>query len=288
MSDLEPFKKAWENYKNSPKTEDLKQKTLELAKKMPSNMWTVFFSSDRDMSNRFLMLEIEQTAQEAKNNYLSSPSSPLLRMTASLAYTNCQSHSDNNYGEVLPERVEVWNKVFADVPKFKETLENELKHWDNWRKETTSKYSPTKELKENKEVVEVITIMVPFRFLDETGEQVEQYPEELIQEVVDHYNQFRLDTYMKLPFSTSDTKLKAQEDMWHFSFYITESIPEEKKNKYLTTLEEQLSGQLSDGWGESIEQRGMLVENKVIYPGFDTNNIKIMQNSPPTKKLKNN
>lgn len=60
MSELEQFESVWNSYKKSSKTEEDKQQILELARKNPSNMWAVFFSSDRDMCNRFLMLEVSK------------------------------------------------------------------------------------------------------------------------------------------------------------------------------------------------------------------------------------
>jgi hypothetical protein len=145
--------------------------------------------------------------------------------------------------------------------------------------------------------VEKISVHTPMVFLgkeheshffqDDSKDTIEAIAP-VIDAVEHNFNQMFLENYMALPFKVSYSTLRADysqsgHPQWLFEFYLAEKISQhgehEGNNTLLAQFAKALSGQLSDGWGENVEQYGKLVrihgDNRVIRPQFDWNTLKL-------------
>lgn len=280
---FEEIAKEWEDYKNSSQTQEIKQAILNKAKQNPHNMWTVCFCTDKAMYRQLDLLDCQEHANKSLRNIEKALDVPkvLLDMVASTCFAYCQYKDDINYGKIDEEKMNLWINTFSTkYPHFIDSLkEEEQRLLDNRAKHKQNYISS---LPNEKAVVETITLSSPLVF-KANGKHVDVVPEETLKDIVNHYNIFRLDSYMQLPYETSDTQLKIENNMGYFSFDFTEKISENDKPYFLDKLKKSLSGQLSDGWGESFN--GQLIGNDIIYTSFDSDNVEIYVNNL-SKKFK--
>lgn len=278
MSDqlFETMQEMWNEYKNQPQNRaEITEKVLQMARTNPSDMWTVFFSRDVGMVKKLMLVENEQRAREVLATIIESfGNDAVIKMSATLANSYIESKFELDYGMVDEEKKQQWKSIVgSQFPEFNVALEKEIQYWIDWRAKSRSQY-PTPA---PQPTVEVLQFRVPMKCTDENGEDVFNIPQELINNMVEHYNQFRLDIYMDLTYKCNDTTLEDTGGSWLFKFFVCEPIPAEKRDSFVDEIKEKLAGQLSDGWGESMEQQGILVGDTEYYAGWDYQKIKVKQ-----------
>lgn len=267
---------------------------LSTAKKYPSSMWMMTFKSDKTLLRKLSLQQNIISAQEQLNelidikNKTGSLSPVMLDMSATLCYTMCRD--DYNSDIIDKEKIEQWNEVFKDhFPEFKNLVKEQIKDGEQFRLELLTRYqdqSNKEHLTPNsvyEEVSSVIELLVPMKTEISSGKMVKKCPEKVIESTIDDYNSFGLHQYMDLPYKCNKTTLEAIDDNWHFKFYIREEITD--MNNFIEILEKNLAGQLSDGWGENVEQNGLLIDDEVYYAGFDYKNIQAVTTKSKNYKI---
>jgi hypothetical protein len=290
--EIKEIEKIWKIYKKSEKSESIKLEILEMAKVNQSNMWGWIFEKDYDMRERLSLVEAEceaikqlkefkDFAAEKSDRY--TPEEKVLiaeKMVVKTCMVLVESRDEINYGEINEKKLDIFNDILGnDISSFKEKVLAQKAYFKNLVIEQIQKNK--KEIKEEATIEEIITLKSELLVLDNRA-HVDIMPINAIKQAVEHYNQFGLNTYMNLPFKTGKTQLSIDNNIGYFTFEVTEKISEEKREDYLKILKKELSGQLSDGWGENLP--GELVDNKELVLEFDYKNIEII--SSKTKKLK--
>lgn len=276
---INEIKLIWEEYKRNPdKTEELKLSILKKVEQNPIDMWHTFFSTDYEMCERIVLVENEVMAKKYKE-YLKN-GQILVKMIATYAHGTCEYKDDIHTGFDV-KKVKVWHDIFADMPEFSKAFEDEVTYWENFRKESYAKYNLSDKPKVLPVIVETVEFNVPYNFTDDVGNKAECKPPEMIKKIIQHYNHFNLHQYMDLPFKCASTSLEANADAWLFKFNMAEKI----SSKDMKVLQEELKGQLSDGWGSSLSIT-MLVGVKEITAGFDYENMTMNNEKKEIKKMK--
>jgi hypothetical protein len=153
--------------------------------------------------------------------------------------------------------------------------------------------------------IEKISAQTPLQFKGQTvltyDSETLKAIEPAIMDVQKAFNLMFVEGYMKLPFTVAFSKLETSfesnsnnntnhntntnnihhnqdiQPYWVFEFYLAEKLDESQKAQYLDLFKKALSGQLSDGWGENMEQQDTLVKIHEKYQNisvkFDWNNI---------------
>jgi hypothetical protein len=274
------IEKVWKSYKKNPeKTEELKLSILEQVKNKPSDMWSMFFEADKSMYKRIELVKTLQASERYKEMYLKN--SEFMDGVSSVAYVMCEIRDGKSNG-LDSDKVKVWHDTFKDIPEFAPAFAEEIQYMIDMRvkvlEQAKAMQSPRAE---TPSLVEIISISVPYEF-KKNGKKTTELHEGLIEQLVEDYNAFNLHGYMDLPFACIDTKMEAK-DTWVFHFHVGEVLEGEKRVEAIKALKEELSGQLSDGWGESMEQIQVLEGSDIINPGFNYKKLVVLGDKKAAK-----
>jgi hypothetical protein len=280
---IETMQQLYQQYKNNIAERPVVEKeVLALVEQHPDDMWGVIFGKDKHM---YRQIELAENLLKAKKNLkvlLGEETHPvMLQMNVSLCYTYCTSREDHNYGQPDDDKLKQWYGLYeSHFPGYQKMVEAEIQEWEDKRQATYAQYGIGKE--ETKDTICVVEIRVPMNNTNEHGEKVDEAPQQILDVAINHYNDFRLDSYMELPKSCNNTTLEAVDNEWCFKFYMAEEVDDQ----FIACLTKELRGQLSDGWGESIEQRGLLIGDTEYFPGWNYDSIKHHQTHKVQKSYK--
>jgi flagellar biosynthesis/type III secretory pathway ATPase len=200
----------------------------------------------------------------------------------------------------LKEKIEnIWFNTFKEFPQFKEMLETERaakkerlkKHLEslNLSSEQIDGYLNETEIVSNKETIKTLEIIVPI-LPEVNGKKISNFEEiknmqdyqDFMKDRVEYFNNFQLEGYIEIPECHS-IKMRIENDNNIFTLSLNKETNE-------TKLKEELLGQLIDGLGENLSQKGLLIEDKKYYFDFDVNNAsdfyEINNNTNNKMKLK--
>lgn len=238
---------------------------------------------------------------------------PRLNPIVMFAGVNMFSRSDGDR-EVDAEKKAIWVNLFSQAfVEFEAVLNEHLQQFykipaEHLQGSNSANYQSIEEIAANslkarheRDWVEKISAQTPLQF---KGQTVLEYDSETLKaiepaiiDVQKAFNQMFLEGYMKLPFTVAFSKLETRFDhygnenknseqnnsqqniqpYWIFEFYLAEKLDDVQKADYLEVLKKALSGQLSDGWGENMEQQDTLVKLHDQYQNisvkFDWNDI---------------
>lgn len=277
QDNLEHIQSVFKQYKKTKnKTSEYQQEILDNVYKSYTEtgnfgLWAMVFSADKKMCRAFDVMEVKIQAEKSFNNYKNSPEQTMLEMVAKMAYTTTKTNDVFDQ-----EKADVWLKVFSSIKEFPYEFEKELKHWKNWHEDLIAEHA---NFYEKSEPVENLVITVPLIVRNEFENTDAYPPQNLVKQLVDSFNEFQLESYMEVTDFIQKSSLELIGEHWKFTFETSRAVTDEDKAKLL----EKLKGQLSDGWGESMEQQEELVGEDVYSVSFDYKNAKFSQ---PTKKPK--
>lgn len=238
--------------------------------------------------------------------------SPRLNPIVMFACVNMFSRSDGDR-EVDAEKKAIWVNLFSQAfVEFEAVVNEHLQQFykipaENLQGSHSANYQSIEEIaakslkaRHARNWVEKISAQTPLQF---QGQTVLEYDSETLKaidpammEVQKAFNLMFLEGYMKLPFTVAFSKLETRfennshqdnnnqnnssqhiQPYWVFEFYLAEKLDESQKAHYLEVFKKALSGQLSDGWGENMEQQDTLVKLHEQYQNisvkFDWNDI---------------
>lgn len=280
QDNLEHIQSVFNKYKKTKnKTSEYQQEILDNAYKSYTEtgnfgLWAMVFSADKKMCRAFDVMGVKIQAEKSLESYKNFSKPSMLEMVATMAYTT--SKTNDVFDQ---EKADVWLKVFSSIKEFPYEFEKELKHWKNWHEDLIAEHANFYEKSEKSDPVENLVITVPLIVRNEFENTDAYPPQNLVKQLVDHFNEFQLESYMEVTDFIQKSLLELMGEHWKFTFETSRSVTDEDKAKLL----EKLKGQLSDGWGESMEQQEELVGEDVYSVSFDYKNAKFSQ---PTKKPK--
>lgn len=284
--------------KNSKDRKEIEEKIKNfLRQDLPEGgiSWEIFFESNMKFWKEVYLIDQEHVAKKnyertLKNN---DSSSFFLESSVDMCEIAC-----NNTIEIkgLKERIEeVWINTFKEFPQFKEMLEAERvakkerlkKHLEslNLSPQQVDSYLNETPLESNKETIKTLEIIVPI-LPEVNGKKISNFEEiknteeyqEFIKNRIEYFNNFQLEGYIEMPECHS-IKMRVEGDNNIFTLSLNNSLDENK-------LKEELLGQLSDGLGENLSQKGILIEDKKYYFDFDIKNSSELYEINKNKKPK--
>ena len=224
--------------------------------------WKYVFEADMGMWKKFDLIQNKKVSIECRDDYLKEPNPVLLKMMATLAYQHIYNKDTLIWEK---EKEIIWLETFKEIPGFKVQLEAQKEYWINWWKEINSKHSPLKV----QETVDIFGVSVPALVYKQENDNKVKITSaivhtSMIEDMVKNFNEFNLQGYMKTPYVNKIT-LSLQGDEWKFSVACNKTVSSAEKEDF----KKQLAGQLSDGWGEGIEQKITLVGTDELSMAFD-------------------
>ena len=247
---------------------------------LPNNwMWPVFFGSDQEMWGRLHILETRLLAEDCLEDYIScDKNQTLLEQICTTAYLTIKNMRDETFTLpfINPVRNE-WLKVFKEHPNFKTSLTSEEKHWENVDIQYKSKdvdYSDRIKVLSERPIVATYIFAVPAKIKSDNLDiflNTQLY--KLADSIVEDFNSFQLEGYLD-EIGTDCVNSSVQFNNMSFTFKF--NYARELNKSEINTLKEELAGQLSDGWGESIEQQSILIDNEDVAIGFEYNHITLV------------
>ena len=292
----------FQKYKNEPSVETQQAisnfyiKNIEYRKEIEKNIkdfvkqdilkggisWTIFFENNMKFWEELYLIEQEKIALKNYNLFLRSENNHyLLEGSVDLCEIGC-----SNIQEIqeLPKKVEkVWLDVFQKYPEFKIILNDNRKKKEERLKKYLEKLNSSS--KEPLKTIKVLELNVPILALAK-GQPIKNFEDiktkeeyqKFMNERVKYFNNFHLEEYIKMPECHSIV-MKIDGNNYRFILEINQEINQQK-------LKEELLGQLSDGLGESLAQRRLLIGNQEYSFDFDVNNASNFVELKPIKKLK--
>jgi hypothetical protein len=257
-------------YKESERTEEIKQEILEIIKLLDKNkdvrkdMWRVFFAPDREMYRKIDLLEVQLLALSALEDNIKEPHPILLKTSASLAWANCDRASTGNLDK---DKMQIWIDTFKDFPEFKVHLDNEIQRSEDFelkcKADYPDYYNEIEKIK-NLPIVESYQIYVPVKS-NSTNPSIWTSKEMgiLIQEISKSFDDIGLEGYMK----SFENKSIHSHIEFNNGFIFTFDCY--KKIKNLNEAKEDFIGQLSDGWGEGASQISILIGKEIVSLDWD-------------------
>ena len=283
---LKHIQQIFETYKNTKiRTPEYQQKVLDDAyntykKTGEFGLWALIFASDPFMCRAFVVMGVKIQAENSLTDYNKEPHPILLDSISTLAYIT--SKTDEIFDI---EKANVWRNVFAGVKEFSTAFDKELKHWDEWKKTQTAKDKiqyPYLYETELAKPVDRFSISVPI-LIRNSFERIDNNNldkvDVLINKMIENFNTFQLESYMNLDHFIQKSFLELSCEKWVFTFETSKIVTDDEKQKTL----EQLKGQLSDGWGSSMDQTERLIGDELLSISFDYSKAKIN----PQPALKN-
>lgn len=235
--------------------------------------WNVFFHFDASFWKDVYLAEQERKAVENLELCNREPKiSVLVEMAADIAFMTARRIQEE-VGTDMGEKVAyIWKTTFKDSPVFE-------KSWAKNEERTANMYKEIAEHSKNREMphtVNTLEVIVPFIVTNGKDEKVSaevfnqlrttnEYSE-FMNGRIEYFNAFRLSDYMGIDACHNIT-LKTENDNNIFTL----SLNQEETD--LIKLKKSLSGQLSDGLGDSLSQRALLIKNEIYYFGFDYNKM---------------
>lgn len=247
------------------------------------SLWMVVFQADKKITRKMILLKNELQAIKCLSDNIKKPHPILLESSAALARLMIEDSEDYSWDK---EKEAVWLKVFTDMPEFKIQLEKEHQYWINWRGDLFAKHPQTVI---EKPVIETFSVQMPMVFRVQSGwdlpiETLDPNPFEfMVEEIMNNFNSFHLEGYIEMDFINSiilRVNTSNEFPLWVFDVACNQSVNSEDKEKFL----EELKGQLSDGWGEGIEQKWALVDKYEYNLHFDYEKAVLLQDKPVTTK----
>jgi hypothetical protein len=273
MESFDFQKSLFSYYKETEKTEDVKQEILDIITLLDKNkdvrkdMWGVF-APDREMHRKIELLEVKLLALNALDDNLKEPHPILLKTSASLALANCDRSSTRTLDK---EKMQIWIDTFKDLPDFKTYLEKEIKRSDEFELECKAKYPDYYngiEKTKNLPIVESYQIYVPVK-ANTTNPKVWTSKEMdiLVQEISKSFDDIGLEGYMK---SFENKSIHSQIEFSNGFLFTFDCY---KKVEDLKTAKEDFRGQLSDGWGNNASQISILIGNEIVSLDWDLDSM---------------
>lgn len=286
--------------KNSKDRKEVEEKIKKfLRQNLPEGgiSWTIFFESNMKFWREIYLIEQEHTAKKCYERAIKNKNHDnnifFLESSIDMCEIAC-----NNTIEIkgLKERIEeVWMNTFKEFPQFKEMLEAERvakkqrlkKHLEslNLSPEQIEGYLNETEIVNNKETIKTLEITVPI-LPEVNGKKISNFEEikntedyqEFMKDRVEYFNKFQLEGYIEMPECHS-IKMRVEGDNNIFTLELNQETNEEK-------LKKELFGQLTDGLGENLYQKGILIGDKKYYFDFDVKNAGDLKEVKKNKKLK--
>lgn len=268
---LEHIHSVFNQYKKTKnKTSEYQQEILDNAYKHYTEsgdfgLWAMMFSADKKMCRFFDVMGVKIQAEKSLESYVKFPKPSMLEMVATMAYTT--SKTNDVFDQ---EKADVWLKVFSSIKEFPYEFEKELKYWKNWHGDLVAEHANYYKKSEKLDAVENLVINVPLIVRNEFEDTDAYPPKNLVKQLVDSFNEFQLESYMEVTDFIQKSSLELMGEHWKFTFETSRSVTDEDKGKLL----EKLKGQLSDGWGESMEQQQELVGEDIYSVSFDYKNAR--------------
>ncbi len=231
-------------------------------------MWPLFFEADIPMWGRLHVFEKRLLAENSLHDYLSSPSDILLKMCATTAYTTFKNLDDSSLVKHFQTDLKhMWLDVFKDVPDFAQTFERELNYWTDWHNKMMSSI-PQKVVAP---VTNTYSFDVPLSLnCSDPGVLLDIDLSAQVNYLIHEFNSFELHGYMNdVGNDCVKSYMSCSGNVFHISFDYSHPLTSDE----LMTLQDELEGQLSDGWGESMTPHRTLYDNAEVAIGFDYDNV---------------
>lgn len=284
--------------KNSKDRKEVEEKIKSFLKQdLPEGgiSWTIFFEGNMKFWREVYLIDQEHVAKKNYERTLKNHNSSSFFLESSIDMCEIAC---NNTIEIkgLKERIEeIWINTFKEFPQFKEMLEAErvakkerLKKYLeglNLSPQQVDSYLNETPLETNKETIKTLEIIVPI-LPEVNGEKISNFSEiknteeyqEFMKDRVEYFNNFQLEGYIEMPECHS-IKMRVEGDNNIFTLSLNKNLDEDK-------LKKELLGQLTDGLGENLSQKGILIEDKKYYFDFDVKDASNLYEINNTKKLK--
>lgn len=228
-----------------------------------NDMFSVFFRSDRQMYKEVSLLYIEHETNKCLNRFDDKQKEIWIDMTLMHANTLIE-----NYMHLKAEKEikDIFAETFkVKIPNFLELLDNYIQEKLNRHQEFMKSMGIDLENKEDsKKVVSSYSIEVDAIYNQEINEEVKEAEEFhiLINEIIEDFNNY--------PDLFGDfEKIIQRQLIFNGSFLFKFDFSEEVSDDELNKLKADLTGQLSDGWGEGVSQKSILIGTEEISINFD-------------------
>lgn len=282
MTTLEKIQEVFKKYKESPeKSPELKLSILEMARESILNpvhsthhqagIWSTVFAADEYMCRQFNLMNVEIMAEKAYEDNVREPHHALLKMSASLAYVMIQNQETDEWDS---EKELIWLKAFSNIPEFKDALAKERNHWSDWRQQIEAQYPKINQALETADTFEIKMPLI-YRALNDSEIEILD-PQDadimMVNKIIENFNGFYIQSYIDM-HEVKTTSLRQEGANWIFNIETIKVFDNYEKQKFM----ELLKGQLSDGWGESIEQQTKLIGTQECNVCFDYKNSSLVE-----------
>lgn len=244
--------------------------------------WENFFDGDKNFWKQVYLISEEKNAikfLEHVIKYKEKTGETYLSLAVDMCET-CASRTQDIKG--MPLEIEkVWFEVFKDFPQF----EGELTQAKKEKEERLQKYLENLNLPkvETPQTSKVLEIIVPIMSI--SGKQIDfkeiestdEY-QEFMKDRVEFFNNFHLQGYINYPQCHSIT-MRVENNQNIFTLKINNEGD-------LNILKQELLGQLTDGLGSNLAQKGLIIGEKEYTFDFDVKNASDFIELKEQKKLK--
>lgn len=278
---------VWNTYRKLSKDEKITEHNnllLFIEKMMnkhdDSEAWSVYFVPAKNIFKDILLLEKKVKAISIKETFLSTPENSkevLLEMAAQILVTSIDEPYFEDYKKV-------WQDVFKDIPSFESALQKCIEKTLLNRKQILDKYSNNNvELNIDVKKYENL-INIPMKCSVKKFFNNDDFIEHR-KEIITEFNSFKMEGYMKIP--SNMFKILESEYFEDGNNLTVRYMTNKKLEKDDTeVLLKQVVAQISYGYGNNVQQRPILIDNKIVYLRFDEHGIS-MKNNEVQKTKKN-
>lgn len=275
-------------YRESNKTDNIKEDIFKIVEQtlvlhLREDMWGVYFGTDRDMYRQIDLLQTQNSAKKAVQDYVEHPAEMLIKMMAMQAHGDCSRNYEKTYDV---EKEQIWQHLFSFYPQFSTYLEEEKQRVQESELKTREQYKDYyQSIEDNKAkpIVESYEINVPIKIV--TTQFINDHPNiaRLMNELVDNFNNFSLEGYIQELENKCSHSIASFNDN-HLLIKFDCHTPLNKEE--VTKMKEQLFSQLEHGWGASSRGRILVEKEEVTFKFLLSENLPLVKKLPNQNKLK--